>query len=361
MFKKFSLFFYFFFAIISVYIIFLPKILLQIGYSSFEIGVIFSCSPLARFILPFVFRKYFTMDKNIFYFSLIGLVATGLLFYISIKSFWLFLVANVLFGIFIGIIIPFVESYSLNVLKKERYGKARLFGSLGFISISLILAKNLQDPFIGLDALFIVMCITSLFAFWVVFGNDDFKIKSKSRYLDLNKHSHFWISLLLLQISFGGFYNFFTIYESSHGVSLDVISWMWTFGVVCEIAFFYFQAPVLKRFSLPTLISFSFFATIIRWLLLYLFPASTPLTFVSQSFHAISFALLHSAAFSHLHVIYKNNPLAGQFYYGIAFGLGGFIGSIVAGMFYGKYLYLVSAFIAFGAFLVYKKREVVSL
>ncbi len=357
MFKKLSLFFFFFFSIISVYVIFLPKILSSIGYSALEIGIIFSCSPLARFILPFVFRKYFTMSKNIFYFALVGMVLTGLFFYVSVNNFWLFLIANVCFGVFVGIVIPYVESYSLKVLQRQRYGKARLFGSLGFIVLSLILAQNLQNPLVGLDFLFATMFITAIFGFLIVARNDDFKSAHKTSNISLWAHKRFWISLFLLQVSFGGFYNFFTIYESAQGISLQMISWMWTFGVCCEILFFYFQAPVLKTFEMPRLMSFAFFVTFIRWMILYLYPDVVGFIFLSQSFHAISFALLHSAAFSHLHVIYKNNPLASQFYYGISFGLGGFVGSIIAGYLYGEYLFLVCAFIALLAFAVYGKGE----
>lgn len=356
MFKKLSIFFFFHFAIVGVYVIFLPKILTQLNYSPFQIGIIFSTAPLVRFALPFIFRNYLTLNKKIFYISLIGLVFTGLFFYVSIENFWLFLIANIFFGISMGIILPFIESYSLEFLKKQRYGKSRLFGSLGFITVSLVLAKILKDVQIGLDFLFATMAISAFIAFLIVAKNEHFKPTNKKSTIKLLPHASFWISLFLLQVSFGGFYNFFTIYESSLGVNLETISWMWTFGVVCEIVFFYFQAPLLKAFPMPKLMSFSFFVTTIRWLILYLFPESVLLTFVSQSFHAISFALLHSAAFSHLHVLYPKNPLAGQFYYGIAFGLGGFVGAIIGGLAYGKHLYLVSAFIAFSAFIVYERR-----
>jgi PPP family 3-phenylpropionic acid transporter len=41
-----------------------------------------------------------------------------------------------------------------------------------------------------------------------------------------------------------------------------------------------------------------------------------------------------------------------QFYHGISYGLGGFVGSILAGYFYGKYLFLVAALIAASAFFI---------
>jgi len=58
---------------------------------------------------------------------------------------------------------------------------------------------------------------------------------------------------------------------------------------------------------------------------------------------------------SYLYKIYHDKNLASQFYYGIGFGLGGFFGSIIAGYFYGEYLFLFSAITAFLAFLSSKR------
>ena len=143
---------------------------------------------------------------------------------------------------------------------------------------------------------------------------------------------------------------FFTIYESDHGVSLPTISYLWTFGVICEIILFYFQAWFLQ-FNLYKIIQFTIFITIIRWLVLFLFPDTLIAIFISQSMHAFSFALYHTATLSFLYQQYEDKKLSAQFYYGIGFGLGGFVGSLLAGYFYGKYLFLVSAFITLLALL----------
>ena len=130
-----------------------------------------------------------------------------------------------------------------------------------------------------------------------------------------------------------------------------MISYLWTFGVVCEIALFYFQAKFLK-FDLYKLMQFSVFITAVRWLMLYLFPDNLSLLFISQSFHAFSFALYHTVTLSYLYKLYHDKNLASQFYYGIGFGLGGFFGSLIAGYIYGKYIFLFSSFVAILAFLV---------
>lgn len=190
-----------------------------------------------------------------------------------------------------------------------------------------------------------------IFSLLITYDNNDFKqkIENDERF-KLKKVTYLWISLFFMQISFGAFYNFFTIYETSRGISLETVSYLWAFGVICEILFFYFQSPLLKL-NLLKILKFSVFITIIRWLLLFLFPESLLISFVAQSFHAVSFALHHTVAISFLYSVYQNKKLAAQFYYGFSFGLGGFIGALLAGYFYGDYLYLYASFMALLSFI----------
>lgn len=153
-----------------------------------------------------------------------------------------------------------------------------------------------------------------------------------------------------MQMSFGGFYNFFTIYETEHGISLEMTSYLWSFGVICEIAMLYFQAPLLKH-NLLNIIKFAIAMTTLRWLLLYLFPDSLPITFFTQGMHAFSFGLYHSSVIIYLYSLYTNKKLAQQFMYGVAYGLGGFTGAIIAGWLYGEHLFLYSSLFSLLAFL----------
>ncbi|MBL0707505.1 MAG: MFS transporter, partial [Sulfurimonas sp.] len=189
--------------------------------------------------------------------------------------------------------------------------------------------------------------------FAITYKNEDFKHKSKNKSdetFELKKVAYLWVSLFFMQISFGAFYNFFTIYELDRGISLEMISYLWAFGVICEILFFYFQAPLLKL-NLLKILKFSVFVTMIRWLLLFIFPHSLTMLFVAQSLHAVSFALHHTVAISLLYGVYENRKLAAQFYYGFSFGLGGFVGALLAGYFYGDYLYLYAFFMALLSFV----------
>ena len=44
-----SAFYFFYFATVGVYVIFLPKVLHDIGYGAFDIGIILALPPLMRF------------------------------------------------------------------------------------------------------------------------------------------------------------------------------------------------------------------------------------------------------------------------------------------------------------------------
>ncbi len=347
-----SAFFFFFFALIGVYVIFLPKILQNFHYTSVEIGIIFSIAPLMRFITPFFFLRHFRLDQKVFHIALGAMLLSVFLFYATVAHFTLFILTNVIYGIASGLVLPYVETYALKTLHKERYGKARLYGSIGFIFVALLLARLLHDNYTGMHFIAVTILMSVLFAYRLAGNNLDFT-DNQAHYEEkfhFGKTAPLWISIFLMQVSFGAFYSFFTIYESEHHLSLPTISYLWTFGVICEIILFYYQAHLLT-FPLLRLIRFTLFITIIRWLLLFLYPDNLWIVFISQSIHAFSFALYHTATLSYLTTYYRNHKLAAQFYYGFGFGLGGFAGSLIAGYSYGPYLFLVSAAIAFLAFI----------
>ena len=345
-----SSFYFFFFAIIGVYIIYMPKVLELYGYSSLQIGTVFAMSPLMRFVTPFFFLKKLHLSQNIYLFALFLAFISALLFYITIDKFFLFLIPNILLGIAFALILPYAETIALEKIGKEHYGRARLWGSIGFIVVALVLAKFMDTPTYALHFLFITILCTILFGLPLIKYEKNQQEITTNTSFSLFVHWRFWVSLFLMQVSFGAFYNFFTIYENEHGLGYDTISYLWTFGVICEIVMLYFQAPLMRK-NLLSLIKFSTASAVVRWALLYLFPTNLFILYLAQSLHTFSFALYYSAAISYLFEVYANKRLAQQFFGGISFGLGGFVGSIVAGYFYGEYLFLYASIVALLAYL----------
>jgi PPP family 3-phenylpropionic acid transporter len=228
------------------------------------------------------------------------------------------------------------------------------------VVIALWLGKVLSTPYEALYYLSAISFLTLLFgAVLTKYDTVSHSTAQEDASFSLSKYWAFWASIFLMQVSFGGFYNFFTIYETAHGISLEMTSWMWSFGVICEIFMLYFQGPLLQR-NLLHILQFATFVAAVRWLILYLYPESVVLTFASQSLHAISFALYHTAAITYVFSLYTQKKLAQQFFLGIAFGLGGSVGAVLSGEIYGDYLFLIMSMIALFAFVilfVHQKRK----
>lgn len=347
-----SAYYFFYFTLVGVYVIFMPKVLLELGYSALEVGIVYAAAPFMRFLLPFIFRHFVTLTFKVYLFALLMTFIGTLLFLGTVDDFWLYLTANLLFGASMGISLPYVETIALASLSKNRYGRVRLWGSLGFMGIALWLGKILQEPHEALYYLSAMAFLTLIFGGILVRHDTvDHPGTQDNSSFSLSKYWAFWLSIFLMQVGFGGFYNFFTIYETAHGVSLEMTSWMWSFGVICEIVMLYFQGPLLQR-NLLNILKFATFVTSVRWLILYLYPDSIPLTFASQSLHAVSFALYHTAAITYVFSLYSQKKLAQQFFLGIAFGLGGSVGALLSGKIYGEHLFLIESLITFMAFIV---------
>ena len=345
-------YYFFYFALVGVYVIFMPKALLELGYAPVDVGIIYAAAPFMRFLLPFVFRHYVSLTPNIYKLSLLFTFLGTLIFLQTVHDFWFYLIANLLFGASMGVSLPYVETIALGRLSKHLYGKVRLWGSLGFMGIALWLGKILSSPMEALYYLSAMAILTLLFgSFLTRYDTISHSSAQDDASFSLSKYWAFWVSIFLMQVGFGGFYNFFTIYETAHGISLEMTSWMWSFGVFCEIFMLYFQGPLLQR-NLLNILQFATLVTAFRWFILYLYPESALITFATQSLHAVSFALYHTAAITYVFSLYTQKKLAQQFFLGIAFGLGGSVGAILSGKIYGEYLFLVESFITFLAFLV---------
>jgi PPP family 3-phenylpropionic acid transporter len=314
-----------------------------------------------RFLLPFIFRHYVALTFKIYLFSLLFTFIATLIFLTTVDNFTLYLITNLLFGASMGVSLPYVETIALASLNKGTYGKVRLWGSLGFMGIALWLGRVLESPYEALYYLSSMAFLTLIFG-GILIKHDTVEhvsVKDNSSF-SLSQYWAFWLSVFLMQVSFGGFYNFFTIYETAHGISLEMTSWMWSFGVICEVFMLYFQAPLLQR-NLLNLLKFATLITAFRWLLLYLFAESIMVTFASQTLHAISFALYHTAAITYVFSLYTQKKLAQQFFLGIAFGLGGSVGALLSGKIYGENMFLIESIIAllsFFALWVHQQRKV---
>ena len=341
MFLALTSFYFLFFALIGDYVIFMPKFFSQY-FTPTQIGIIFSMMPIARFLTPFIFIKKPLTKKDYILSIIVALFAS---FLILNKNFYLILISFFLIGASFAVIFPYIETIAIEKLKTH-YGKARVMGSIGFMLYGIIFSYIKINHLISFIILMILTAISSLYF------KEDKIIKKNISKIDIFKDYKFWLGLIFLQISFGGFYNFFTIYLINHGIDKQFIGWLWGIGVGAEIIVFLIGHKFLEKLDPFKWIKISIFLTSFRWFILYLFPNSIILISLSQLIHAFSFAIFHTSALLYISKKYQNKTLAQQFYAGIGYGLAAFLGSIISGFLYGDKLFLYEAIIALLGFLI---------
>ena len=343
-----SLYYFFFFGSVGIYVIFLPNYLKALHYTPQEIGVIFASLPISRFITPFFFQK-FPITTKIFKLSIFVSAIIPLLLFIN--NFYIILFVFIILGIVYSINFPYIEAIAINKLGSH-YGKTRLWGSVGFIAVAL------GGSYLSFDIVllyFILNLITAYYGY--KFINPQFEITKHFEKIDFLREWQFWLALILLQISFGGFYNFFTIYNLNNGISKELNGWLWSIGVLAEIIIFIYQYKFLHKNNSLFFIKISLLITSIRWYGLYLFSGNVLVIGLLQILHLFSFAIFHTAALMYVSTKYKNQTLAQQFYAGIGYGIAAFLGSIISGYLYGDKLFLYESLIVFVGFLVLLKKQ----
>ncbi len=360
-----SLFYFFYFWATAVFIIFVPKTLLDIGYDTTQVGILLSVMPLIRFATPFLFTKKFKLTKETFYCSLIFSTILFACFVLTYQSFWLLFLNTLLYGLFITITLPYVDSVALREVSKEKYGLVRLFGSIGFMGAALMLGKMELDKETVFFHYLISVALMSVFGVLLAAKESKQSGNEPQKTLggDLKRYiadTPFWIAMIMVQLSFGAFYGFFTVFEHEHGISLENITYLWSIGVLAEIFMFAFQGKILKNIKPLFVIKLTIVSLIIRWFLLHFFEGNFIVAALAQVTHALNFALFTTAAFLFVYSRYEDKKRAQMHFYGFSYGLGGFFGSLLSGALYGQNIFLYSAIFAFAALffmLFYRSSE----
>jgi PPP family 3-phenylpropionic acid transporter len=127
-------------------------------------------------------------------------------------------------------------------------------------------------------------------------------------------------------------YAYLSLYLAQLGYSKTAIGVFWVLGVAVEIAVFYVQGRLFRRFDLLVLVEASLLLAAVRFFLIAEFAAIVALLVVAQVLHAATFGVHHSASVMTIQRWFPGRAAArGQaLYISIGYGVGGTAGSLVA-------------------------------
>lgn len=232
---------------------------------------------------------------------------------------------------------PLSEALMLSSMRGDlsHYGRLRLWGSIGFIA-AVSAAGELLDrfgivnmPWVALALLALVLC-ASLCMREAPQAPPEKNAPSVTQLMRRPEVIAFFTSTFLMIGAHAALYVFYSLYLSGLGYSNTVIGLMWSLGVLAEIAFFYYQAPIFRRLGVRALMLGCLLVAVVRFLLIGLGAESLALLVLAQLLHAATFGTHHSASVAMLQRWFSG-PLQSQgqaLYISISYGLGGTLGGL---------------------------------
>ena len=238
----------------------------------------------------------------------------------------------------------------------------RWWGSLGFIASVLVLGAVIEarGPWWVLPALLGLMGGIWLFSLMLPESEVPALAGAPQSWRTLLRPEigAFLVACLLMQLSHGPYYTFYSIYLDGYDYAKTTIGALWALGVVAEIGVFLAMPHLMQRWALRALLLASFGAAAVRWLLIGFFPEHIAVLIVAQVLHGATFGSFHAAAIQMVHRFFTGrHQHRGQALYGsTSFGIGGAVGSLYSGYAWetmgAAFTYTIAATAAGAAFVI---------
>jgi len=356
LFTRLSSNYFFYFAILGLISPYLSVYLDGKGFNSLELGEIFAILTATKIVAPSLWA--ILADKTgqqlliIRLGALLALLSFVMLFWLN--SYWPISFCLALFSLFWTAILPQLEVLTLNSVRHSSkiYARIRLWGSIGFVALAVFAGQVMEyyaqhdmsnslvsaftDAFVVMGSVILLCLLLSTMAIKpqrVVNKVQKQALAIKDKLLS-PRFVIFFVSGVLLQISFGPYYGFFALFLRDLTYSGLAVGLLISLGVVAEILVFIFASSFFKSYSLKALLVFSLAVTALRWFLVAFYAESLWLLAFTQLLHAASFALFHSASMIFIsdHFTSCQQSRGQAVYLGGVYGVGGAIGAYVAGV-----------------------------
>ncbi len=351
---NFALFFFAYYGYVGVFSPYASLYFADKGISATQIGVLMSLMQVMRIFGPNLWGWVADHTSQRVRVLRLTSIAAAIVFCGMFwgQTFLYFFIVMVLLNLFTSAQGPLSEALMLSAMRGDltHYGRLRLWGSVGFIAAVMVSGQLLDWFGIGLVP-WISLLLLALVAFASIRMREEGAVHhahdtpSVRSLLQRREVIAFFASTFLMVAAHASLYVYYSLYLSQIGYSKTVIGLMWSLGVVAEIAFFYWQAPLFRRLGVRLLMLASLAIGIVRFMMIGLGAESLVLLLFAQVLHAATFGVHHSASVATMQRWFAG-PLQARgqaLYISISYGLGGTAGGLL----------LSACWDTFGAELVY--------
>ncbi|WP_419810979.1 MFS transporter [Bacterioplanoides sp.] len=367
--RRLSGFYFLYFALLGCIAPFWGLYLQYRSFSALEIGSLMAAFAGVRIVAPNLWAWW-----ACYFSSPISMVrVSGLMTAVCFSAVWwansfvAMLLVMVAYGFFWAAMLPQYETITMQSLKNriDDYSRIRVWGSLGFIVVVLVLGWLFE--LVGIQWLPAVMLLVMVLILLnsLLFRSGRFRTRKAASddqtFLTQMMQRPvliFIVMTILLQVSHGAYYTFFSIYLEAAGYSKTGIGFLWSLGVFAEVILFWQFHRLMHWLSWRGWILLSLVITAIRWLMIAEYVEVLSVLLLAQLMHAFSFGVMHAVAMRYVqHYFSAEAQARGQaLYSSVGFGLGGAIGAWGCGVLWsrmpGDTVFLISAGVALIALLI---------
>lgn len=322
----------------------------QAGMSGTQIGLLASMAPLVMLFTQPLWGiiSDVTEPKKV----LLLLLGMGMLVplgYLRFSGFWPFLFLGFTFFFFRSPLPAITDSLVLEHIESQggSYGNLRLWGAVGWSSLSLIIGQIIQSA--GLRSIFYATCLGTAIAFTIVSRMKYQRSLSRREkrtdgffrnlgQLLKNRQLVIFLSLVfLLHMATASIWSFLAIYLDIIHTSRTLMGIAFMMEGLSEIPLYLLAGKISRRWGLKITLVISFFLYSLR-MSLYSFIRTPALAIAVQGLHGPGFALF---LVSSVEYVNRQTPrdfrTTGQsLFWAVFFGLASIVGNNLAGIIFDR-------------------------
>ncbi len=338
-----------YFAAMGAFTLYAPLWFREMGLSALAIGSIASLQSWTRVFAPYSWAWLADhSDRRADLMRLAGVLCVVFALALAVAGRWgvtAVSVCVVLLFIANGAVIPLMEAslaHHLNLAAGGaggRYGRARVWGSIGFMAAVLLFGALLHA--LGIAAWpWLVLLLWGLLAvsLWHLpltsepVHHDAVPVGALA-VLRRPEVAWFFVGIFFTVLAHVSLYAFFSLFAASFGMSESAIGLLWSVGVLVEIGFFWTQGHWFERLSMHNWLLLAAGVSALRFAAMAAFGNWMVVLVLTQMTHAVTFAAQHAACIT-LVSRYFPGPLRGRgqaLYTTLGYGLSGVVGGVAGG------------------------------
>ena len=336
-----------YFGFIGLFSPYAPLWYQSLGYSTFAIGALTSMQSATRLVAPYAWgwwADHSGRREPLLRLAIGSAVVASLGFFAFQDYAWIAVVCVALMLCTAGVV-PISEAVLAHHVSSggqvdiARYGRVRLWGSVGFVATAT--AGGFVLELAGVER-FPLLCTgvlaTLLFAAFRLPPSSEPAhaepvVEGALAVLREPVVAWFFAGTFLTVLAHTSLYTFYSLYLASLGYGQGAIGLLWAVGVAVEVAWFAFQGRWMNRLPVHGWLALAAGVSAVRFAAIAAFAGHAAALIVAQLLHGITFAAQHSACIA---VISRHFPgrlrSRGQALYTVlGYGASGVLGGVAGG------------------------------